>query len=150
MLDIVEVSKRSGQPASTLRYYEERGLIQSVGRRGLRRVFEPLVLERLALIALGRAAGFSFDEIAKMFPDSCGLSIDRAKLRAKANELDKQIKRLTAIRDGLRHTAACPATSHMDCPNFRRVVTAAGHGLIPPLPPKQHPRRRRSVLSERG
>jgi hypothetical protein len=36
-LDIAEVAQRSGVPASTLRYYEEKGLIASVGRRGLRR-----------------------------------------------------------------------------------------------------------------
>ena len=90
-------------------------------------------MERLALIALGRAAGFSLDEIAALFTKSCGLNFDRGKLRAKADELDKQIKRLTAIRNGLRHTAACPAPSHMECPNFRRVMTAAGQGLIPPL-----------------
>ena len=51
-MDIAEVAKRSGVPASTLRYYEEKGLIASVGRQGLRRVFTPNVLNQLALIAL--------------------------------------------------------------------------------------------------
>jgi MerR family regulatory protein len=55
-MDITEVARRSGIPASTLRIYEEKGLIASIGRRGLRRVFDPGVLERLALIAVGRAA----------------------------------------------------------------------------------------------
>ena len=36
-LDIAEVAQLSGVPASTLRYYEERGLVTAVGRRGLRR-----------------------------------------------------------------------------------------------------------------
>lgn len=66
-MDISEVAKRSGLPASTLRYYEERGLIASVGRQGLRRRFDPEVLEQLALISLGQAAGFSLDEISQMF-----------------------------------------------------------------------------------
>ena len=69
-LDIADVARQSGVPASALRYYEEKGLIASVGRRGLRRLFDARVLERLALIALGQAAGFSLDEIAGMFtPD---------------------------------------------------------------------------------
>ena len=68
-MDITEVTERSGVPASTLRFYEEKGLIASIGRRGLHRLFDPGVLERLALIALGRAAGFSLDEIALMFAD---------------------------------------------------------------------------------
>ncbi len=58
-LDITEVAGRSGVPASTLRFYEEKRLIASVGRRGQRRVFDTDVLQRLALIALGRATGFS-------------------------------------------------------------------------------------------
>src|SRR5262245_26122735 len=61
-LDISEVARRSGVPASALRFYEQRRLISSIGRRGLRRLFDPGVLDRLALIALGRAAGFSLDE----------------------------------------------------------------------------------------
>ena len=55
-LDIGEVVKRSGVPASTLRYYEQLGLLQAVGRRGLRRQYDEQVLERLALIGLGQAA----------------------------------------------------------------------------------------------
>ena len=65
-LDIAEVAQKSGLPASALRFYEERGLIKSIGRRGLRRVFPAGVVERLALIALGRSAGFSLGEIAGM------------------------------------------------------------------------------------
>ena len=124
-MDISEVAERSGIPASTLRFYEEKGLIASVGRRGLRRVFGPGVLDRLALIALGRAAGFSLDEIRFMFAPDGQPRIDRRMLAAKAEELDRQVRNLTAIRDGLRHAAACPAPSHMECPTFRRILRAA-------------------------
>lgn len=129
-IDINAVARRSGVPASTLRYYEERGLIASVGRRGLRRVFAPGILERLALIALGRQAGFSLDEIAAMF-DARGMAvIDRDMLRGKADELDLLIRRLAAMRDGLRHAAACPAPQHMECPTFQRIVRAAASGAL--------------------
>src|SRR4051812_40885631 len=119
-MDIVEVARRSGVPASTLRFYEEKGLIASIGRRGLRRVFDPKILERLALIALGQLAGFTLDEIAQMFASDGRLRIDRARLTAKADELDRTIRRLAAMRDGLRHAAACTAPSHTECPRFRR------------------------------
>lgn len=65
-LDIGEVVARAGVPPSTLRYYEEKGLIAATGRRGLRRQYDASVLQTLALIALGRAAGFSLDDIAGM------------------------------------------------------------------------------------
>jgi DNA-binding transcriptional MerR regulator len=130
VVDITEVARRSGVPASTLRFYEEKGLIASTGRRGLRRQFDPGVLERLALIALGRAAGFSLDEIALLFAPDGRPRIDRHMLAAKAEELDKTIRQLTAMRDGLRHAAACPAPSHMECPTFRRFLRAAASGAI--------------------
>jgi DNA-binding transcriptional MerR regulator len=132
-LDITEVARRSGVPASTLRFYEEKGLIVSIGRRGLRRLFEPVVLERLALITLGRAAGFSLDEIALMFTPEGQPRIDRQMLSAKADELDHTIRKLSAMRDGLRHAAVCPKPRHMECPTFRRILRAAASGAIGPL-----------------
>ena len=124
-MDIGEVAARSGLPASTLRYYEDKGLIASTGRRGLRRVFDRGVLERLALIALGRASGFSLAEIAGMLSADGKLAIDRTLLDAKANELDHTIRKLTALRDGLRHAAACSAPSHLECSRFRRILAGA-------------------------
>jgi len=129
-MDIAELAQRSGIPAHTLRFYEEKGLIASVGRRGLRRVFPPDVLERLALIGLGSAAGFSLDEIARMFTPDGRPRIDRGMLAAKAQELDRTIRRLIAMRNGLRHAAACPAPSHLECPTFRRLLGAAASGAI--------------------
>jgi DNA-binding transcriptional MerR regulator len=123
-LDIAAVAKRSGVPASTLRYYEEKGLIASIGRQGLRRVFDAGVLDRLALIALGRAAGFSLDEIAQVFADGRP-RIDRRMLEARADQLDRTIRRLGALRDGLRHAAVCPAPSHFECPTFKRLLAGA-------------------------
>lgn len=127
-LDIGEVVQRSGVPASTLRFYEEKGLISSIGRRGLRRLFDPGVLERLVLISLGRAAGFSLDEIALMFAPDGRPRINRQMLSTKAEDLDRTIRQLSAMRDGLRHAAACPAPSHMECPTFRRILRAAEAG----------------------
>lgn len=125
-LDIAEVTKQAGVPASKLRFYEEKGLIASVGRRGLKRLFTPDVMERLSLIALGRLAGFSLDEITGMFSPDGRLRIRRERLAAKADELDRTIRRLSAMRDGLRHAAKCTAPSHLECPTFRRLVQAAG------------------------
>jgi DNA-binding transcriptional MerR regulator len=129
-MDIAEVSKRSGVPASTLRFYEEKGLIASTGREGLRRRFAPRVLDQLALIALGQAAGFSLDEIGSMFSPAGKPSIDRKMLSAKADDLDATIRRLKAMSDGLRHAAACPAPSHAECPTFQRLLKAAAAGAL--------------------
>ena len=141
-LDIAEVARRCGLPASALRFYEEKGLIRAVGRRGLRRLFDPDVLEKLALISVGRAAGFSLDEIARMFGPDGRPRIDKKLLGAKADELDATIRTLATMRDGLRHAVSCRAPSHMECPTFRRILRAAAAGALAP--------RRRAAPRRRG
>ena len=129
-MDISQVAKQSGVPASTLRFYEEKGLISSIGRQGIRRVFGAGITERLALIALGRAAGFSLKEIASILGSEENPNIDRDLLLNKASELDKTIQKLVAMRDGLQHVAACKAPSHLECPKFRRLMSLAATGAI--------------------
>ncbi len=129
-MDISEVARRSGLPASTLRYYEGEGLIASSGRRGLRRTFSAEVLRRLALISLGRTVGFSLEEIGRMLLPHGKPRIDRRALAEKADELDILIRELTAKRDGLRHAATCPAKNHMECPKFLRILKMTESGMI--------------------
>lgn len=130
-MDISDVAKSSGVAASTLRFYEKKGLIKSIGRNGLHRLFNANVLDRLALISLGQTAGFSLDEIGIMLGNTDGPpQIDRQMLIDKAEELDNSIKRLSAMRDGLKHAAVCKAPSHMECPKFRRLLGLAASGYI--------------------
>src|SRR5687767_2344753 len=129
-LDINEVARRSGVPASALRFYEQKGLIRSVGRRGLRRLFDSRVMERLGLIAMGRAAGFSLEEMARMLTPDGAPRIDRKVLVEKIAELDGKIRDLTTMRNGLRHAVACRAPSHMECPTFQRILRAASSGAL--------------------
>jgi len=129
-MDIADVAKRAGVPASTLRFYEKRGLIASVGPEGVRRQFAPRVLDQLALIALGQAAGLSLDEIRAMLSPQGGPNIDRKVLAAKAQELDATARQLGAVSRGLRHAAACPAPSHAQCPTFQRLLKAAAAGAL--------------------
>ena len=139
-MDIAQVAKKAGVAASTLRYYEDKGLITSIGRDGLRRRFDPGVLDQLALIALGKAAGFSLTDIAAMFAPDGKPSIDRKMLSAKADEIDAMVKRLKAMSNGLRHAAACPAPSHGECPTFQRLLRAAGAGALEHKEAKARPR----------
>ncbi|MEA9357585.1 helix-turn-helix domain-containing protein [Bacteriovorax sp. PP10] len=125
-MDIGNVSKQSHVSTSTLRYYEEIGLISSTGRKGLRRQYHSSVLERLALINLGRLAGFSLDEIASMFNQSNhDVQIDRSTLKEKAKEIDKKIAKLTAVRDSLIHASNCKAENHLECPTFIKLMKVA-------------------------
>lgn len=126
-LDIGEVSAQSGFKPSALRYYEAAGLISSVSRHGLRRQFPPEVILQLKLIAMGKSAGFSLEEIAGMFSRDGVPNLPRAGLHQKADEIDRQIRELTTLRDTLRHVAECPAPSHMKCATFKRLIEVAGN-----------------------
>ncbi|QQK72688.1 helix-turn-helix domain-containing protein [Pectobacterium versatile] len=121
-LDIGEIAEKSGIKPSALRYYEEIGLIASVSRNGLRRQFPADVLLQLRLITMGKSAGFSLQEIAGMFNKDGMPDLPRTTLHQKADDIDRQIKELTILRDTLRHVADCSAPSHMECPTFRKLV----------------------------
>ncbi|NVO57786.1 helix-turn-helix domain-containing protein [Rhodobacteraceae bacterium B1Z28] len=125
LLDIGILSELSGAPPSTLRYYEEIGLIQSVARNGLRRQFDTLVVTQLALISMGKMAGFSLADIKGMFAKDGTPQLPRAELHLRADALDEQIRDLTRLRDALRHVADCPAETHMECPKFKRLMEFA-------------------------
>jgi DNA-binding transcriptional MerR regulator len=124
-MDISEVARRTGVPASTLRFYEKKGLISATRSSGKRRHFAPDVLDQLGLIALGQAGGLSLDEIGAMLSPSGAPRVDRNLLVAKADEIDATIKRLRAMSQGLRHAAECPAPSHAQCATFQRLVKVA-------------------------
>ena len=129
-MDISEVSKQTGIPSSALRYYEQKGLITSVREKGERRRYGTNVLDQLALIALGQAAGLALDEIRSMLSPYGPPNIDRQLLAAKADEIDALIKRLKAMSSGLRHAAACPAPSHVECPSFQKLLKSAATGAL--------------------
>jgi len=75
--------------------------------------------------ALARTAGLAREEIAGM-PDETGRpGLARVQLSDRADALDQPTRRWSALRDGLRHAAACPAPSHMECPTFRGLLKDA-------------------------
>lgn len=126
ILDIGEVVRLTGVRPSTLRFYEEKGLIRSTGRHGLRRLFDSYVLQQLEFIALGQHAGLTLEDIASMFTTEGQLQVNRGFLFEKADEMEKSIRKLTAVRNTLLHVANCSAPNHMECPKFQRLLRVAG------------------------
>ncbi|MCX0269237.1 MerR family transcriptional regulator [Nocardia zapadnayensis] len=127
LLDIAEVANRSGLAPSALRFYERRGLIQSAGRNGLRRMFEPEILDRLTLIDCARGAGFTLAQIQRFLtatPDDTEL---RAQLAVKATQLDHDIARLTRMRDSLSHAVTCTHQPLVECAQFKNTLADGDH-----------------------
>jgi len=117
LLDIAEVARQTGLAPSTLRYYEERGLIASTARRGLRRQYQPEVLSRIAVIVLCQQAGFTLPEIAEVLATGGGPEW-RALVADKLNEVTRSIADLTTVAEGLAHALDCPSQELLRCPHF--------------------------------
>ncbi|AVF38038.1 MULTISPECIES: helix-turn-helix domain-containing protein [Rahnella] len=122
-LDIREIADRTGVTPSALRYYEKKGLIKPVGRNGLRRQYNENVINKLQLIALGQAAGFSLNEIATMFSPENKLALNRVQLLQRAKDIDGTIRKLQLLSRGLKHVACCTKTEHSECEEFKRIVS---------------------------
>ncbi|WP_280407458.1 MerR family transcriptional regulator [Nocardia brasiliensis] len=142
LLDIAEVADRCGLAASALRFYEQRGLIASAGRNGLRRTYHPDVLGRLAMIICAREAGFTLAEISRFTRATPGDTDIRANMAQKALDLEDDIARLIRMRDGLRHAATCTHEVLVDCPEFKRTLANPAPRTARTRKPASTPRRR--------
>lgn len=124
-LDIGEVTRRTGVAPSALRYYERRGLIEPVGRNGLRRTYAPDVIDRLAVVIAAQATGFSLAEIGGML-EGDGRQV-RAQIAAKVAEIDARIAAMEVAREHLGHALECEHEQVLECPSFRAGV----RGMLP-------------------
>lgn len=115
---IGEISRQTGVAATTLRYYEQIGLVPEPTRRGGQRRYDDSILSRLEVIALCKSAGFSLDEIQLLFADDApGRPVSRALAEAKLAEIDAQLESLARARAviewGMRCT--CPSIDACTC-----------------------------------
>lgn len=115
---IGEVSRETGVAATTLRYYEQIGLVPAPTRRGGQRRYDDSILSRLEVIALCKTAGFTLDEIQLLFADEApGRPASRALAEAKLAEIDAQLESLARARAviewGMRCT--CPSIDACTC-----------------------------------
>lgn len=117
-LTIGEVARRSGVAATTLRYYEQVGLLAAPRRVGGQRRYDEAMLARLEIIGLCKSAGFTLAEIQLLFGDDApGRPASRALAQAKLAEIDAQLESLARAREviewGMRCT--CPSIDACSC-----------------------------------
>jgi MerR family transcriptional regulator, redox-sensitive transcriptional activator SoxR len=117
-LTIGEVARGAGIAATTLRYYEQIGLVPAPARQGGQRRYDSSVLARLEVIRLCKSAGFALDEIQLLFADDApGRPVSRALAESKLAEIDAQMASLTRAREviewGMRCT--CPSIDACSC-----------------------------------
>jgi MerR family redox-sensitive transcriptional activator SoxR len=120
LLTISEVSRRSGVAASALRFYEERGLIESErAGSGHRRYARP-VLRRIAFIVFAQRVGLTLEEIgaelAKLPPDRVPSRSEWARLSSGwSDRIDDRIAELERLKLGLTECIGCGCLSLDKC-----------------------------------
>jgi MerR family redox-sensitive transcriptional activator SoxR len=110
-LTIGEVARRAGVSPSAIRYYESVGLVEPDRRSGGRRLYGELAVERLALIAFAKDAGFTLDEIRQLiagFPEATPVGARWTELAtAKLAELEAESQRIEIMRGALQRIMRC-------------------------------------------
>jgi DNA-binding transcriptional MerR regulator len=122
-ITISEVAARTGLAPSALRFYERRGLLKPVGRRGGKRTYSPFAVVQVAVVDLLKQGGFTLTEIAHIIDADGRVSADwRDAARAKLAELEEQIAFAQRAKLLIEHTIACPHPTPAQCPVFISFV----------------------------
>lgn len=139
-ITITELSERTGLASSALRFYERKGLLRSVGRKGGKRIFDESAVEQIAAIDLLKLAGFTLAEAASIADAEGQIAADwRERARRKHDELQALRNELKLAQASLQHYIDCPADRLDACPVHRAIVAehaarlwARGHapGLV--------------------
>jgi MerR family redox-sensitive transcriptional activator SoxR len=118
-LTIGEAARRTGVPASTLRYWEAAGLLAASERVGGKRRYEPQALRQISLIVLMKRGGFTLAEIGIVL---AGLSdrtpppgIWRELAERKLPEVNRTLAQATAVKKILEQGLRCDCLSVDDC-----------------------------------
>lgn len=130
---IGELARRSGVPASALRFYEERGLIAGGRSAAGRRQYPRHVLRRVGFIRAAQAVGLALDEIAAALaslPEGrTPTKADWQRLSAGwAPLLDARIAALTRLRDQLGACIGCGCLSLKSCRLYNPLDRASLRG----------------------
>ena len=127
LLSIGELSGRTGVPASTLRYYDDLGLVRPAARAAGRRRYAASAVRDVGVILFFREIGFSLAEIGRfMAGERQGR---REMIDHKLAELTEQQHRIEVARTALEHGRQCPASEPMKCSRFWSIIEGRMRGL---------------------
>jgi len=111
LLSISEVARQVGLRASAIRYYEQMGILTPARRVSGQRRYDTSVLYRLAVVRRAQEAGFSLDEIRRLFfgfGKSTPISARwRKTAESKIAELDARIAQIRTMKDLLLKLQDC-------------------------------------------
>ncbi|MGH1488124.1 MAG: MerR family transcriptional regulator [Acidimicrobiales bacterium] len=119
LLPIGSLAKATGVPVSTLRYYDEIGLIDATTRVGGKRRFEPETAGRVDFVRRAKRAGFELEQIRSLLDDESNdwktvVAEQLHTLRSQRDELDAMISTLEDVQNcGCSKVATCPRSQDL-------------------------------------
>ncbi len=118
-MTISQVARQAGLRPSTLRYYEEIGLLPVARRRSGQRRYDSSILQRLAVIHTAQQAGFTLAEIAilvnDILPSPSPNPQWRDLLQRKLLELNTLLSHVERMRSLLEDVMRCDDPELADC-----------------------------------
>ena len=119
-LTVGEAARRCGVNTSTLRFYEERGLIKSERTTGNQRRYQRATLRRISVIKVAQTIGLTLEEIGEALaelPDArTPNKRDWESLSRKWRiHLDSRIEQLQRMRERLTLCIGCGCLSLRNC-----------------------------------
>jgi MerR family redox-sensitive transcriptional activator SoxR len=133
-LTIGEVARQAGIRTSTLRYYEQIGLLPPPERMNGRRRYDPTVLDRLRVIHMAQEVGFRLDEIQELFPrdkaDQAFSARWHPMAQQKLAEVDALIARAQTMKQMLEESLRCGCMTLEACMVFLRQIRGAGQQAV--------------------
>ncbi|AWL11562.1 putative HTH-type transcriptional regulator [Saliniradius amylolyticus] len=100
-MQIGQLARLTGLPASTLRFYEQKGLLQPHGRsEGGYRQYDESAVARIQMIQFGQSLGFKLDELVSLMQDNQDWQHDTllARLDEKLDDAQNLITQLKQKR----------------------------------------------------
>jgi DNA-binding transcriptional MerR regulator len=123
LLTIGEVAERTAVATSTLRYYDELGLLQPDARSSGHRRYRPEAVATVGVIRLLQEVGFTLAETKQLISSrATARTAWRELARRKADELRDRLAKEQAALVAIEHSLACPKDDILDCPNFWKTV----------------------------
>lgn len=104
MYSINDMSQMFDLPLSTIRYYEEIGLIENVVHEGNKRIFNDEHIDRLNAIECFKKARLSLDDIKKFFEYEKDMTSNSQKILEMMKNQEKETQaELEKLKAGLEH-----------------------------------------------
>lgn len=143
-MTIGTVAALTGRRPSTIRYYEQIGLLPPAARVSGHRVYGPDTVRTLAVIETGQRAGLTLDEIGTLLSaspdDQAAIGRLREVAERKLPEITALIERSKVVRGWLECAARCECPSLDDCPLFDDPALLPPSAAGPPGPVAHRPR----------